>query len=102
MPFIAYVVSGILVRRSALREGGSRTSIISTSGPGRTASQGNRGARAPAPSLQTIGTQIAEVEVDDGTGEVEVLRVVASHDCGTPINPMLVEGQVEGGRSIPT
>jgi CO/xanthine dehydrogenase Mo-binding subunit len=42
-------------------------------------------------------TQIAEVDVDDETGEVEVLRVVAAHDCGTPINPMLVEGQVEGG-----
>ena len=42
-------------------------------------------------------TQIAEVEVDDETGEVRVLRVVAAHDCGTPINPMLVEGQVEGG-----
>ena len=28
-------------------------------------------------------TQIAEVDVDDETGEVEVLRIVASHDCGT-------------------
>ena len=45
-------------------------------------------------------TQIAEVEVDDETGEVEVLRIVASHDCGTAINPMLVEGQVEGGISM--
>jgi CO/xanthine dehydrogenase Mo-binding subunit len=45
-------------------------------------------------------TQIAEVDVDDETGEVEVLRVVASHDCGTAINPMLVEGQVEGGVSM--
>lgn len=45
-------------------------------------------------------TQIAEVDVDDETGEVEVLRVVASHDCGTPINPMLAEGQVEGGISM--
>jgi CO/xanthine dehydrogenase Mo-binding subunit len=45
-------------------------------------------------------TQIAEVEVDDETGDVEVLRIVASHDCGTPINPMLVEGQVEGGISM--
>ena len=43
-------------------------------------------------------TQMAEVEVDDETGEaVTVLRVVAAHDCGTPINPMLAEGQVEGG-----
>jgi CO/xanthine dehydrogenase Mo-binding subunit len=45
-------------------------------------------------------TQIAEVDVDDETGEVEVLRIVASHDCGTAINPMLVEGQVEGGISM--
>ncbi len=45
-------------------------------------------------------TQIAEVDVDDETGDVEVLRIVASHDCGTPINPMLVEGQVEGGISM--
>jgi CO/xanthine dehydrogenase Mo-binding subunit len=42
-------------------------------------------------------TQIAEVDVDDETGEVEVIRISASHDCGTPINPTLVEGQVEGG-----
>lgn len=42
-------------------------------------------------------TQIAEVDVDDETGEVEVLRVTASHDCGVAINPMLVEGQIDGG-----
>ncbi len=48
-------------------------------------------------STYVYATQIAEVEVDDETGEVQVLRVVAAHDCGTPINPMLVEGQVEGG-----
>ena len=45
-------------------------------------------------------TQIAEVDVDDETGDVDVIRIVASHDCGTPINPMLVEGQVEGGISM--
>lgn len=45
-------------------------------------------------------TQIAEVEVDDETGEVEILRIVAVHDCGTPINPMLVEGQIQGGISM--
>jgi CO/xanthine dehydrogenase Mo-binding subunit len=31
------------------------------------------------------------------TGEVEVIRIVAAHDCGRAINPMLVEGQVHGG-----
>jgi len=45
-------------------------------------------------------TQIAEVDVDDETGEIEVLRITASHDCGTAINPMLVEGQIEGGISM--
>jgi CO/xanthine dehydrogenase Mo-binding subunit len=45
-------------------------------------------------------TQIAEVEVDDETGEVEILRIVAVHDCGTAINPMLVEGQIQGGISM--
>ena len=45
-------------------------------------------------------TQIADVEVDDETGEVEVKKIVAVHDCGTPINPMLVEGQIQGGISM--
>jgi len=51
-------------------------------------------------STYVYATQIAEVDVDDETGEVEVLRIVAAHDCGTPINPMLVEGQIEGGISM--
>ena len=45
-------------------------------------------------------TQVAEVEVDDDTGEVEVLKITAAHDCGTAINPMLVEGQIQGGISM--
>jgi CO/xanthine dehydrogenase Mo-binding subunit len=45
-------------------------------------------------------TQIAEVDVDDETGEVDLIRITAAHDCGTAINPMLIEGQVEGGISM--
>ncbi|MDQ7842217.1 MAG: nicotinate dehydrogenase medium molybdopterin subunit [Armatimonadota bacterium] len=41
--------------------------------------------------------QIAEVEVDTETGQVQVLRLVAVHDCGRAINPLLVEGQIQGG-----
>jgi CO/xanthine dehydrogenase Mo-binding subunit len=44
-----------------------------------------------------FAAQIAEVEVDTETGEFEVLKITAAHDCGTAINPMMVEGQVEGG-----
>ena len=56
--------------------------------------------RSLAHCTYVYATQIAEVDVDDETGEVEVLRIVAAHDCGTAINPMLVEGQVEGGISM--
>ena len=48
-------------------------------------------------STYVYAAQIAELNVDDETGEVELIRIAAAHDCGTPINPMLVEGQVEGG-----
>lgn len=41
-------------------------------------------------------TQAAEVQVDTRTGKVKVLKMVAAHDCGRAINPMLVEGQLEG------
>jgi xanthine dehydrogenase molybdenum-binding subunit len=44
-----------------------------------------------------FGFHGAEVEVDEETGEVRVLRMVAAHDIGRAINPKGVEGQVEGG-----
>jgi carbon-monoxide dehydrogenase large subunit len=43
------------------------------------------------------GTHICVVEVDTETGETEIVRYVAVDDCGTVINPMIVEGQVHGG-----
>ncbi len=43
------------------------------------------------------GTYICEVEIDKGTGEVTVDRFTAVDDFGTIINPMIVEGQVQGG-----
>jgi len=42
-------------------------------------------------------TQVAEVEVDTETGDVVILRIVAAHNAGTIINPMLLEGQISGG-----
>ena len=41
-------------------------------------------------------TQAAEVEVNLDTGQAKLLRMVTAHDCGRAINPMLVEGQLEG------
>ena len=40
---------------------------------------------------------VADVEVDDETGEVVVERLVQVYDVGRAINPLLVEGQIEGG-----
>ncbi len=40
---------------------------------------------------------LAEVEVDTETGEVEVLRLVSAFDAGKAVNPLLVEGQIDGG-----
>ena len=47
-----------------------------------------------------FGTYISVVDIDTGTGEVKVRRFVAIDDCGHIINPMIVEGQVEGGLTM--
>lgn len=43
------------------------------------------------------GVNVAVVEVDIETGEVRFLDYAYVHDCGTMLNPMLVEGQIQGG-----
>ena len=68
------------------------------------ASQAREGARAflgeasfenPA-AAHSFGAHFSEVEVDTETGQVQVVKMVAVHDIGRAINPMVVEGQVEG------
>jgi carbon-monoxide dehydrogenase large subunit len=43
------------------------------------------------------GVHMAEVEINPETGELRVTHYAAFHDCGTVVNPMIVEGQVHGG-----
>ncbi len=45
----------------------------------------------------SYATHASVVAVDPGTGHVEILDYVVCHDCGTMVNPMLVEAQVVGG-----
>jgi xanthine dehydrogenase molybdenum-binding subunit len=45
----------------------------------------------------SFGAQAAEVEVNTRTGEVRVLRVISANDVGKAINPLGLQGQVEGG-----
>lgn len=49
------------------------------------------------PSAFPNGCHVAEVEIDPGTGAIEVVKYSGVNDFGTLINPMLVEGQVHGG-----
>lgn len=48
-------------------------------------------------AIYGYGAQIAEVEVDVALGVTKVLKVTAAHDLGRVINPLLAEGQIEGG-----
>ncbi len=44
----------------------------------------------------SFGAQVVEVEVDEETGQVKLHKVTAAHDCGKAINPLSVEGQLQG------
>ena len=52
---------------------------------------------SPRRSTHSNGVHVAVVQVDEETGHVEVQRYAVAHDCGTLINPMLVDGQIHGG-----
>jgi carbon-monoxide dehydrogenase large subunit len=45
----------------------------------------------------TNATHAVVLKVDVETGDVEILEYLVAHDCGTVINPMIVEGQIHGG-----
>jgi carbon-monoxide dehydrogenase large subunit len=47
-----------------------------------------------------FGAYVCVVDIDRGTGEVKVRRFVAVDDCGTVINPMIVDGQIHGGLTM--
>jgi aerobic carbon-monoxide dehydrogenase large subunit len=51
----------------------------------------------PVPSAFPNGCHIAEVEIDPETGATKVVRYSAVNDLGTIVNPLLVEGQIQGG-----
>jgi aerobic carbon-monoxide dehydrogenase large subunit len=50
----------------------------------------------PEKTVYPYATHIVAVEVDPDTGHVELLRYVVAEDCGTVINPQIVEGQAHG------
>ena len=52
---------------------------------------------APPQATFASGCHAAIVEVDPHTGDVRIVRYVVQHDCGTLVNPAIVDGQIRGG-----
>src|SRR5580658_8967291 len=63
--------------------------------PGARGGRHKGGGVGPSPAY-SYSAQVAEVSVDQDTGEVAVHKVWAAHDCGRALNPVSVEGQIIG------
>jgi 4-hydroxybenzoyl-CoA reductase subunit alpha len=55
-----------------------------------------KGAGAGLSPSYSFGASVVEVKVDLETGQVKIVKVWGAHDCGKAINPLAVEGQLEG------
>ena len=55
-----------------------------------------RGAAVGSTAGFSYAAQVVEVQVDQDTGAVRVVQVWVAHDCGRALNPLAVEGQVQG------
>ena len=95
-------VDDLVVREGRIRsrDGGLDVAVTEVTAKLGDATIDGSGARGPNPdgfAVNTFGCQIAQVAVDPGLGEVRVERVVAVHDVGRIVNPLLASSQVEGG-----
>jgi carbon-monoxide dehydrogenase large subunit len=52
---------------------------------------------SPSQAAYASGAHVVTVEVDVQTGDVKILDYAVAHDCGRVINPLIVDGQVQGG-----
>ncbi len=80
----------------ALQQGGTVTVSGSWSTPRETQGGKFRGAAVGTSAGYSYAAQVVEVEVDEDTGMVRVIKVWVAHDCGRAINPLAVEGQIQG------
>ena len=84
------------VVQSALADTGTLTAKGTWSTPPETQGGRFRGAAVGSSAGFSYAAQVVEVEVDEDTGAVRVLHCWVAHDCGRAINPLAVEGQVQG------
>lgn len=81
---------------AALEDGGTVMVRGHWSTPRETQGGKFRGAAVGTSAGYSYAAQVVEVEVDEDTGMISVERVWVAHDCGRAINPLSVEGQVQG------
>ena len=84
------------VVQAALADHGTLTVKGAWSTPPETQGGKFRGAAVGSTAGFSYAAQVVEVAVDEDTGEVHVERVWVAHDCGRALNPLAVEGQVQG------
>ncbi|MCO5105894.1 MAG: 4-hydroxybenzoyl-CoA reductase subunit alpha [Burkholderiaceae bacterium] len=84
------------VVEAALADAGTLTVKGAWSTPPETQGGKFRGAAVGSSAGFSYAAQVVEVSVDEDTGVVKVERVWVAHDCGRAINPLAVEGQVQG------
>ncbi len=84
------------VVRAALADTGTLTVKGAWSTPPETQGGTFRGAAVGSSAGFSYAAQVAEVQVDEDTGVVRVLGIWVAHDCGRALNPLAVEGQVQG------
>ena len=88
---------GVILNTETGKDLGSMSSFLSQLEGHEVTARGMRGPNADGVIVRTFGAQFAEVEVDIGTGEVRVIKIVAAHDCGRIVNPLTFSSQMEGG-----
>jgi 4-hydroxybenzoyl-CoA reductase subunit alpha len=81
---------------AALAESGTLTVKGTWSTPPETQGGKHRGGAVGSTAGFSYAAQVVEVSVDEETGRVTVEKVWVAHDCGFAINPLAVEGQVQG------
>jgi 4-hydroxybenzoyl-CoA reductase subunit alpha len=90
------VIDWAQVVQEALIDSGALTVKGTWSTPPETQGGKFRGAAVGSSAGFSYGAQVVEIEVDEETGQVTVEKVWIAHDCGRAINPLAVEGQVQG------
>ena len=90
-------VAGVAAPRLSLREVAQVAYLGANLPPGMSAGLAARQVFDPPALAFSYAAHAALVEVDPSTGQVEVSSYVVVHDCGTVVNPALVEGQIHGG-----